>query len=129
MFSLLLGYRCFWALSHIVTFTSIYLFIYLSDLSPVSLLVYHSQLSISLSSICLHIYRLVSSIYHSYLLIHHPCIIYLLIYHLCIIYLSTYHLRGFPGGSIVKESSCRAGDSCSIPGSGRSPGEGNGYSL
>ena len=32
---------------------------------------------------------------------------------------------GFPGGSDDKESACNAGDSGSIPGSGRSPGEGN----
>ena len=32
---------------------------------------------------------------------------------------------GFPGGSDGKESSCNAGDPGSIPGSGRSPGEGN----
>ena len=31
---------------------------------------------------------------------------------------------GFPGGSAGKESSCNAGDTGSIPGSGRSPGEG-----
>ena len=36
---------------------------------------------------------------------------------------------GFPGGSVGKESSCNAGDPGSIPGSGRSPGEGNGYSV
>ena len=34
---------------------------------------------------------------------------------------------GFPGSSDSKESVCNAGDSGSIPGSGRSPGEGNGY--
>ena len=34
---------------------------------------------------------------------------------------------GFPGGSDGKESACNAGDSGSIPGSGRAPGEGNGY--
>ena len=33
---------------------------------------------------------------------------------------------GFPGGSEVKESAWNAGDLGSIPGSGRSPGEGNG---
>ena len=33
----------------------------------------------------------------------------------------------FPGGSDGKESACIAGDSGSIPGLGRSPGEGNGY--
>ena len=35
----------------------------------------------------------------------------------------------FPGGSDSKESTCSAGDLGSIPGSGRSPGEGNGYPL
>ena len=33
---------------------------------------------------------------------------------------------GFPGGSNGKESAYNAGDPGSIPGSGRSPGEGNG---
>ena len=36
---------------------------------------------------------------------------------------------GFPGSSAGKESSCNAGDPGSIPGSGRSPGEGTGYPL
>ena len=36
---------------------------------------------------------------------------------------------GFPGGSAGKESACNAGDLGSIPGLGRSPGEGNAYSL
>ena len=36
---------------------------------------------------------------------------------------------GFPGGSEVKASACNAGDVGLIPGSGRSPGEGNGNSL
>ena len=35
-------------------------------------------------------------------------------------------LQGFPGGSEVKASACNVGDLGSIPGSGRSPGEGNG---
>ena len=35
---------------------------------------------------------------------------------------------GFPGSSAGKES-CNAGDPGLIPGSGRSPGEGNGISL
>ena len=38
-------------------------------------------------------------------------------------------MRGFPGGSDGKKSACNAGDIGSIPGSGRSPGEGNGYPL
>ena len=36
---------------------------------------------------------------------------------------------GFPGGSVGKESACNAGYLSSIPGSGRSPGEGNGNPL
>ena len=36
---------------------------------------------------------------------------------------------GFPGGSAGKESTFNAGDLGSIPGLGRSPGEGNGYPL
>ena len=35
--------------------------------------------------------------------------------------------RGFPGSSDGKESACNAGDSSSIPGSGRWAGEGIGY--
>ena len=36
---------------------------------------------------------------------------------------------GFPGGSAGKESACNVGDLSSIPGLGRSPGEGKGYPL
>ena len=36
---------------------------------------------------------------------------------------------GFPGSSDGKESACSMGDPGSIPGSERSPGEGNGYPL
>ena len=36
---------------------------------------------------------------------------------------------GFPGGSDGKESTCNEGDLGSIPGLGRSPGEGNDYPL
>ena len=43
--------------------------------------------------------------------------------------LSNFHLRGFPGSSVGKESTCNAGDPSSIPGSGRSPGEGLDYPL
>ena len=38
-------------------------------------------------------------------------------------------LMGFPGSSAGKESACNAGDPSLIPGSGRSPGEGIGYSF
>ena len=36
---------------------------------------------------------------------------------------------GFPGGSTVKNLPAKEGDMGLIPGSGRSPGEGNGYPL
>ena len=36
---------------------------------------------------------------------------------------------GLPGGSDSKETACDVGDLDSIPGSGRSPEEGNGYPL
>ena len=52
--------------------------------------------------------------------------------HLTLIFL--YFIRfffvlDFPGGSDVKESAYNAGDLGLIPGSGRSPGEGNGHLL
>ena len=39
------------------------------------------------------------------------------------------YVMGFPHSSVGKESACKAGDPGSIPGSGRSPGEGIGYPL
>ena len=39
------------------------------------------------------------------------------------------HSRGFPCASAGKESTCSAGDLDSIPGLGRSPGEGKGSRL
>ena len=41
----------------------------------------------------------------------------------------TYLKMGFPDSSVGKESACNAGDHGSIPGLGRSPGEGIGYTL
>ena len=38
-------------------------------------------------------------------------------------------ISGFPSGSDGKESACNAADMGSIPGLGRSPGEGHGYPL
>ena len=37
--------------------------------------------------------------------------------------------KGFPCGSAGKESACNVGDLGSIPGLGRSPGEGKGFPL
>ena len=39
----------------------------------------------------------------------------------------SFKLFSFPETSVGKESSCNAGDLGSIPGLGRSPGEGKGY--
>ena len=44
-------------------------------------------------------------------------------------YVKVMVVRGFPGGSDGKESAYNAGDLGSIPGSGRSPGEGNGNPI
>ena len=43
--------------------------------------------------------------------------------------LTRFRTLGFPGGSDGKESAHNGGDLGSIPGLGRSPGEGNGYPL
>ena len=40
-----------------------------------------------------------------------------------------YHVKGFPCGSAGKESACNLGDLGSIPGLGRSSGEGKDYPL
>ena len=44
-------------------------------------------------------------------------------------WLDLYSSRGFPGGTAVKNPPANAGDSGSIPGSGRCPGGGNGNPL
>ena len=46
-------------------------------------------------------------------------------YHTCVVVIYIW----LPGGSDSKEFACNAGDSGSIPGSERSPGEGNGKPL
>ena len=49
---------------------------------------------------------------------------------LCLLYYSAVgSKRGFPGGVVVKNPPADAGDAGSIPGLGRSPGEGNGNPL
>ena len=44
-------------------------------------------------------------------------------------FLKSLELKIVPGSSVGKESTYNAGDHSSIPGSGRSPREGNGYPL
>ena len=48
---------------------------------------------------------------------------------LCPMYCFLFSNMGSPGGSAGKDSSCNAGDLCSIPGLRRFPGEGKGYPL
>ena len=45
------------------------------------------------------------------------------------LFMTTLKYLGFPGSSAGKESACNAGDPGSIPGLGRSAGEGIGYPL
>ena len=44
-------------------------------------------------------------------------------------FLDLIYIQGVPDSSVGKESTCNAGDTGSIPGSGRSAGEGIGYPL
>ena len=46
-----------------------------------------------------------------------------------ILYITIHWIKGFSHSSVGKESACNAGDPGSIPGSGRSSGDGNGKSL
>ena len=48
---------------------------------------------------------------------------------MCSIHVCICIIWGFLGSSVGKESACNAGDPDSIPGWGRSPGEGNGNPL
>ena len=65
------------------------------------------------------------------------CLIYLLhsqVFIECLLwgsckYLGLFHLVGFPDGSELKNPPANAGDVGLVPGSGRSPGEGNGNPL
>ena len=45
------------------------------------------------------------------------------------LFMVSFAVWGVPGGSEVKASACNVGDLGSVPGSGRSPGEGNGNPL
>ena len=52
-----------------------------------------------------------------------------ILYSIYMYYMCIYIYMGFPGGSAAKEIACNGRDLGSIPGLGRSPGEGNGYPL
>ena len=64
--------------------------------------------------------------YNFYLFINN---LFLCLYLNIYIYRQHMVLQGFPNGSHSKESACTTRDQCSIPGSGRSAGEGNGNLL
>ena len=49
--------------------------------------------------------------------------------HMCLFFVHFIVKPGLPGSSAGKEFACNAGDPGSIPGSGRSAGEGIGYPL
>ena len=49
--------------------------------------------------------------------------------HTVVIWRNTHTKLGFSGSSVDEETTCSAGDSDLIPGSGRSTGEGTGYPL
>ena len=55
--------------------------------------------------------------------------IFILLLHYIIICVLYSYILGFPGGSAGQESTCNVGDLGSMPGLGRSPGEGKGYPL
>ena len=57
------------------------------------------------------------------------CVLYILKYIHIYKYIYRYIYLGFPGGSDGKASAYNVGDPGSIPGSRRSPGEGNGSPL
>ena len=50
-------------------------------------------------------------------------------FHFMLNHIIPFQIYGFPDSSVGKESTCIAGDPSSISGSGRSAGEGLGYSL
>ena len=56
-------------------------------------------------------------------------IVYICIYKINILICTYGQYMGFPDGSDGKKSACNAGDLGSIPGLGRSPGEGNSNPL
>ena len=78
-------------------------------------------------------YLLISPVFSSWLLDSIFSYFYLFVYvianTLLSLLLQVYTILVFPGGSDSKESACNVGDPSSIPGLGRSPGEGNGYPL
>ena len=55
--------------------------------------------------------------------------VYLILYFFAGIKVWQFYFLSFPHSSVGKKYACKAGDPGSIPGSGRSSGEGNGYPL
>jgi len=80
---------------------------------------------LSHNSIKIHPYIFISwdSAFFYWIIFH--CVMYACIYPFIFWWLPSHK----PDSSVGKESACNAGDPSSIPGLGRSPGEGNGYAL
>ena len=60
------------------------------------------------------------------------CLYFLREVSICVVFILSMNILGFPAGAVAEKPLANAGDSRdagSVPGLGRSPGEGNGYSL
>ena len=116
LFCIFYHLSCLWAFDPVFSREkSFFLF-----LTPVHILPSHRHAHNS-------IYRNVSSLSFSSQLIHPPLRTFSnLSQCLCLLYSM---ISGFLGASVVKNPPASAGDTGSIPGSGRSPGEGNGNPL
>ena len=71
-----------------------------------------------------YLYTLKKKIFKIFLL-KNKSIYYTYVYHLFLYFF----ILGFPDGSDGKESACNSGEMVPIPGSGKSPGEGNGNPI
>ena len=90
-----------------------------------------SAVEISKSALCIHVSPLFLDFLPIWVTTEH-CIEFPVLHRrfsLVIYFIHILYIMGFPCGSAGKESACHVGDLGSIPGLGRSPGEGKGYAL
>ena len=110
----------------------IFIFVYVgAQLSKSYTSVYEYYPHKSLESISLALLSFITSNFYSLTLPHSR--MYILSKNTCFIHLYVaclyIYIQGFPGVSVVKNQADNTGDMGFIPGSGRSPGEGNGKPL
>ena len=131
IYSLLLEPPSVW-INYMYTYTASCLYMHGTSLHP-SPLGHHrtcgwalccSVRSVSLFKLLLRAYPSRENVIHRVHTCIFLCATFLNLHRSAIIYTVLY--LSFPGGSDGKESACNAGDLHSIPGLGRSPGEGNG---